>query len=177
MFKKTIKFTDFNGKEQEKDFYFHLSKAEVAALAHGSDALEARMRRIEKAADGVAILNEMRAIIRLACGVRSEDGARFIKTPEAQSELMDSPAFDELVLELMDAGKMVEFFRQLIPDEVGDEFLKKAKELKLIDPFKEPEDKRPAYQREHRQPTKVELQSMTQQELMEAWAWKEQQNQ
>ena len=33
MFSKTIKYTDFNGKEQEKTFWFHLSNAKLALLS------------------------------------------------------------------------------------------------------------------------------------------------
>ena len=32
MFKKTITYTDFNGNERTEDFYFHLSKAELAEM-------------------------------------------------------------------------------------------------------------------------------------------------
>jgi hypothetical protein len=186
VFKKTIKFKDFNEVEHEQEFYFHLSKAEIAALAHGADALEARMRRIEKAKDGVAILHEMREIIRLACGSRSEDGARFLKTPEAQSELLDSPAFDELLFELMDANKMVEFFKQLLPPELQEELFRQvAEKTKALsgDIFGNPpnperpgeamEDPRPTYQKENRRPTPAELQNMSKREMQEAFAWTE----
>ena len=29
MYKKTIKYVDFNGVEREEDFYFHMTKAEA----------------------------------------------------------------------------------------------------------------------------------------------------
>jgi hypothetical protein len=186
VFKKTIKFTDFNGTEQEQDFYFHLSKAEIAALSHGANALQERMRRLERAQDGVAILNEMREIIRLCCGRRSEDGARFLKTPEAQSDLLDSPAFDELLLELMDANKMVEFFKQLLPKELQEELFKQvAERTKTLgaDPLKNPpnperpgelvNDPRPVWEKENRKPTEAEMRNLSREELLKAWAWSE----
>ena len=32
MIKKTIKYTDYNGREIEGDFYFHLNKAEISEM-------------------------------------------------------------------------------------------------------------------------------------------------
>jgi hypothetical protein len=180
MFKKTIKFKDFNGVEQEKDFYFHLSKADLAALSTQGKTLQDRMREIEQTNDGMAALEQFRWLIKIACGIRSSDGARFIKTPEAQSELLDSPAFDELLMELITGDQGAQFINQLIPTDMLKEMTEQAEKAtkgnQAPDPFKEPEDSRPAYQKEHRQPTSAELQKMNQQELREAWAWKETQN-
>jgi hypothetical protein len=90
MFKKTIKFEDFNGQEHTRDFYFHLSKAELMALASdGENSMQSRVKRITESQDGIAVLNEFRALIEMSVGMRSEDGSRFIKNDAAKSELLD----------------------------------------------------------------------------------------
>ena len=175
MFSKKIKFKDFNGNEKEKEFYFHLSKTELAVLSAGSDDMKARLDRMIKAKDNVAILNELRDLIKLSVGVRSEDGERFIKDAEAQSQLLDSPAYDELLFELFVGTNANEFFMQLVPPEMQKE-LEELVAKQGGDPFKEPEDTRPAYQKENRKPTDAEQRAMTRAELAEAWKWTEARN-
>lgn len=177
MFKKTIRFTDFNGVEVEKDFYFHLSKAELMAMAHEANSLQARIQRLIAAQDGRAILNEFREIIKEAVGVRSEDGSRFIKSDEAKSQLLDSPAFDELLMELStNANASVEFISQLVPEKMRDEMLEQLKKQQdQPDPFKDPaqfsdpKDDRPAWMKELRKPTREELMNMPREELLQAF--------
>jgi hypothetical protein len=178
MFKKTIKFENLNGDEVERDFYFHLSKAELLGMAQDGDDFKARIERIQKTKDVRAVIDEFRALVKLAVGLRSEDGERFIKTPEAQSHLLDSPAFDELLFSLVsEPDAAVKFVQQLIPKKLQDQLdAELKKQGDGPDPFKEPEDNRPAYQKEHRQPTSAELQRMSKDELLQVWAWKEQQN-
>jgi len=178
MFKKTITFTDFNGDTQTKDFYFHLSKAELAAMGAGGDAMMSRIQRIIDAKDGLAILEEYRNLIRLACGVRSEDGQRFIKTPETQSDLLDSPAFDELLMELFTTTTAAtEFIEQLVPKKMLKEMTATAE--KAIDPFVETDrrthssdDNRPAWLKEGRTPTHADLVKMTPEQLREVFPTK-----
>lgn len=168
MFKKTIEFTDFNGQQISQDFYFHLSKAELLAMAADGKTMMDRIQRLIDTNDGRAILAEFTEIIKQAAGVRSEDGSRFIKTDEAKSVLMDSPAFDELLMELAtNANASAEFVNQLIPKKMQQEMLtqmgKKSEETS--DPFKEQEDNRPAWMKEHRNPTNEELMKMGPDEL------------
>lgn len=180
MFKKTVKFKDFDGVEQTRDFYFHISKAEFLAMASDGDAMQARINRITTAMNGVEILKEFRELIKLGVGVRSEDGQRFIKDSAAQSTLLDSPAFDELLMELAtDTEASVEFVKQLLPEKMQKELreqLEKGAAISMPDPFTDSEDNRPAYQKEHRHPTGDELLKMTQPEIIAAFAWRQQNN-
>lgn len=177
MFKKTIKFTDFNDVEQEQDFWFHLSKAELAALSTQGKSLADEMREIEKTNDGMVALQKFRWLVGIACGLRSEDGARFIKTPEAQSQLLDSPAFDELLMELITGDQGAVFISQLIPEKVLKEMTEQAEKaskngkdvVTVPDPFKNPDDVEPAWIKEGREPTRAELQSMTPEQLQAAF--------
>jgi hypothetical protein len=179
MFKKTIRFTDFNGDEVEEDFYFHLSKAELLQMAADGNAMKNRLARIIARGDGKAILGEFRDLIQMSVGVRSEDGKRFIKDRDAKSRLLDSPAFDELLMELAtDADASVVFVQELIPEKMQKEMTKHLEAQKVgeapspfgEDPLKvEENDERPAWLRENRNPTPQELQNMSKQELQLAF--------
>lgn len=175
MFKKTIKFEDFNGQEQTRDFYFHLSKAELMALASdGENSMQSRVKRITESQDGIAVLNEFRALIQMSVGMRSEDGSRFIKSDAAKSELLDSPAFDALLMELItveNGGS--DFVQQLVPEKMMKEILDQAKAAGVPKTGAEEEDKRPAYQKENRAATRAELEAMSKEELVYAMAWAE----
>lgn len=173
MFKKTVKFEDFDGKAQEKDFYFHMSKAELLQLAAGGDEFQARIKRIVDAKDGRAILNEFRDLITLAVGVRSEDGQQFVKDTAAQNQLLASPAFDELLMELAtDAAASTEFIQQLIPEKLQKEMLKQIQNGGGVTQ-QVTTDVKPklAYQLENRKATTEELKDMNRDQLLEAMQW------
>lgn len=175
MFKKTITYEDFNGNKQTKDFYFHMSKAELLELAANGNAMADRLKKIIADNNGSAILREFRVLIMSSCGIRSEDGTKFLKTPEAQSDLLDSPAFDELLMELCtEAEAGAEFVRQLIPEKMQKEMqekLKKQGDPEVSNPFANPteNDPRPAWMKENRNPTDVELRDMSREEMLLAF--------
>lgn len=180
MFRKTIRFQNFDGDTVEREFYFHMSKAELLEMAADGNSMMERIKRIIATNDGKAILQEYRAIIKASVGMRSEDGQRFIKDEEAQSYLLDSPAYDELLMELCtDADASANFVNQLIPEKMQKEMqeaLAKQKGSSTPDPLAEPTDTRPLYQREHRHPSPKELAEMTKEELQEAFRWRAENN-
>lgn len=176
MFKKTIGFKDFNGDNQSQDFYFHMSKAELLAMAADNSAMANRIQRIIDSKDGRAILQEFRELIEMSVGVRSEDGSRFIKNTAAKSALMDSPAYDELLMELAtNAEAAAEFVRQLVPEQMQEEMRKQMEKAKGpekdVDPFAQPaaDDPRPIWLKEERNPTEQELMGMSKEELQLAF--------
>lgn len=179
MFKKTITFENFNGEKVSKDFYFHMSKVELLTMAAEGNVIVDRINRIIAANDGKAIVKEFEEFIKLSIGMRSEDGERFIKSVEAQSYLLDSPAYDELLMELCtNAEASAEFVRQLVPEKMQKEMQEALKNQTVVredgskpDPFGDKEDTRPAYQREHRQPSNTELLKMSRDEIREAFTW------
>lgn len=175
MFKKTINFKDFDGNPQTGVFYFHISKAELLAMSANGDEMQARIRRIIAEKDGAKILNEYRELIKLAVGIRSEDGQRFVKDEASQSILLDSPAFDELLMELAtDAEAASDFVQQLLPEKMQKEMIDQLR--KSNSETETPEDTRPAYQKEHRHPRQNEFASMSTEELAEAMAWVQRNN-
>jgi hypothetical protein len=174
MFKKTITFEDFEGNQQSQDFYFHISKSEFMELATNGDDMKKRIERMIATSDITAILNELRAFIKMSVGIRSEDGVRFLKTPEAQSYLLDSPAYDELLMELAtNADASAAFINQLVSEKMQKEMRDQLQKQKNVpDPFAEKEDDRPDWVREHRHPTDAEVREMTKEQLAAAFRTK-----
>jgi hypothetical protein len=173
MFKKTVTYQNFNDETVSKDFYFHMSKAELLEMAADGNVMMERIKRIIAANDGKAILKEFRELIWASVGIRSEDGNRFVKDNDAKRELFESPAFDELLMELAtsaDAG--ADFVRQLIPEKMQKEMQKQLEKQQGTEtapnPFADKEDKRPAWEREHRHPTDAEVREMSKEELVRA---------
>lgn len=173
MFSKTIKYKDFNGENQEKVFWFHLSNAKLAMLS-ADGGLKTWAEQMMKQQDPVQILDKIRYLVKLACGIRSEDGQRFIQTDEAQSELLDSPAFDELLFELFVADNASKFFTALVPEDQQKQIEALAIKQGVSPDQLSLEDQMPAYQRERRRPTDAEQRDMTRPQLLEAWQWTEQ---
>jgi hypothetical protein len=119
MLKKAIKFTDFNGNEQVEEAYFHLSKVDIIEMEAGkSGGLEAHIKRVVDTKDNAEIVSVFKEIILSSYGVKSEDGRRFIKEPQATKEFSQSAAFDELYVEIAtDANKAAAFIKGVLPNE------------------------------------------------------------
>lgn len=118
MLKKTITFANFDGEEVTEDFYFNLTKAELAEmfLSHeGGDMIE-YLQDIVAAENGKEVIAAFKKIIRAAVGERSEDGKRFVKTEEITDNFMQSEAYSELFMTLLqDPNAMAEFVKGIVP--------------------------------------------------------------
>lgn len=122
MIKKTVTYTDFNGERVTEDLYFHLSSAELIEMeADEKGSMAARLKGIVGSKNNSEILKAFQDIVLRAYGHRSEDGKRFIKSDEIREELRHSPAFDEVLLEIMlDPDKASEFINAVIPQNLSE---------------------------------------------------------
>ena len=94
MYKRTITYTDYFGQERKEDVYFNLN-------------------------DGPTIMKTFDEIIRMAYGEKSEDGRRFIKSPELSEAFTQTPMYDKLYMELCtDAKAAAEFVNNIIPQDL-----------------------------------------------------------
>lgn len=117
MLKMPITYTDFNDEEHTEDFYFNISKAELATLhlEHGG-GFEEYINRIIAAKDGAEIMATFKKILELSYGRRSDDGRLFVKTPEAWLEFYSSGAYDAFFLKLVtDATAGADFVNGIMP--------------------------------------------------------------
>lgn len=119
MFLKTITYEDFDGNERVETFAFNLSADEVVQLrsTFGNDMSSYLQSVVANGAENPGkVLTAFREIIGLAIGVKSEDGRRFIKTPEIRDEFMESAAYSELFMSLFtDETACLEFVRGILP--------------------------------------------------------------
>ena len=117
MLKKRIKYTDYNGVEREEDFYFNLSKAEVAEMElEVKGGLSAKIQQIVDADNRPELIRIFKDLIVRSYGVKSLDGKRFVKTDEVRDEFLQSEAYSELFMELAtDANAASEFINGIVP--------------------------------------------------------------
>lgn len=104
MLKKPITFERlFTGETVTEEHFFHLSKADLIELELSAEGgMEARLKRIVESKDNRQIFGEFKKILLLSYGKRSEDGKRFIKTPEIRDEFVSSEAFSALLMDLLE---------------------------------------------------------------------------
>lgn len=134
MIKQEITYTDFNGVEQTTNVYFNLTKRE--AMNIGLNKNEGLMKDLTEASEmfknikNIDDLNDdeknniiktivkiIDVIVEASYGIRSEDGAKFIKNKENTEEFMSSLVYDSLFEELIsDIKKFTMFISGLLPD-------------------------------------------------------------
>jgi hypothetical protein len=141
MLKKTIVFTDFNGKEHSKDLYFHVSKAAVLTAPDAvydeiiqiGQKLEDRGHILEGAEQEVnekdpfsennlLVAESVRMIARLldrlvdlSYGEKTEDGERFIKGEEVLANFKQSAVYDAFIEHMIThQEEMLEFIKRLL---------------------------------------------------------------
>ena len=102
MIKKTVKYTDFNGNENEETFYFNLTKAELASMEIATQGgMSNYIEEVVKSGDNKKLLEIFNEILLNSYGVKSEDGKRFKKSPELKESFAESAAFSEIFIELV----------------------------------------------------------------------------
>lgn len=117
MLKKTITYTDFDGNQRTEDFYFNLTKAELAKMQTSvNGGLDKMIERIIAAQDQPIIMKVLEDIIRQAYGEKSLDGKTFKKSEEIYKNFEATEAYSELFMEVCsDADKAANFIKGIIP--------------------------------------------------------------
>lgn len=131
MLKKTITYTDYNGTERTEDFYFNLSKAELAEMElEIPGGMTEMLKRITAAQDTPSLVKIFKDLILRSYGVKSDDGKRFIKSQQLRDEFSQTEAYSELFMALStDANAASEFINGIVPADVAKESAKKRKEI------------------------------------------------
>jgi len=122
MIQETIKYHDLEGNPCEDTFYFHMSKAELAAVTQTEGDFAAYLRKIVATDDAKKILDEFKKIIEMTVGQKSDDGKRFIKNDEIRSKFMDSDAYSEFFMKLLtDADYASRFVNGIMPADLQEQ--------------------------------------------------------
>lgn len=134
MVKKTITFTDFEGKEVTKDFYFNLSKMEFRVLDRKiPGGLQNMIDQIMKEKDEDRLIDLLDILILESYGEKSEDG-RFVKEDRFGRRLSSffkvSEAWDTLFMNMVQNEKeLSEFLTGIVPKDVAEQASEEAKKL------------------------------------------------
>lgn len=117
MLKRTITYTDYDGLERTEDFYFNLTRAEVAEMELSVDGgLIKMLNKIVEAKDGKRIIETLKDFILKAYGEKSPDGRRFIKNDEVRANFAQTEAYSKLFMELaLDADAAAKFINAIVP--------------------------------------------------------------
>ena len=101
MLKKTVTYVDYNGVERTEDFYFNLSKAEVAEMELSVEGGFSKMlEEIVASKDNVRIVSLFKQMVLKAYGEKSADGRRFVKSEEISQGFAQTEAYSEIFMEL-----------------------------------------------------------------------------
>jgi hypothetical protein len=128
MLKKTITYTDYNGVEHTEDFFFNITKAELADMQMSEkDGYDVKLKSIIASEDHKSIYETFKYFIHMSYGEKSADGKRFMKKdPVTGTPLylafMETEAYSELVFELVQSDEtMAAFINGIMPKEVSDQ--------------------------------------------------------
>lgn len=118
MWKETITYKDFYGEERTEEFRFHLSKAECAEkqMKYAGGGYAEFLKRIVDAKNQETIVDLFKQFILDAYGEISQDGRRFVKSPELSKAFSETEAFSILYMKLAtDDEYAAKFVNGVIP--------------------------------------------------------------
>lgn len=127
MYIRKITFTDYNGLEHTRTYYFNLSKSELLRLQLSiGGGLTEYAKRLMDTEDMVHLSELFEKLILMSYGEKTDDGMHFIKEDENGKKLADmfkqTAAYDELYTELCtNEQSAVEFFNSVIPAEAANQ--------------------------------------------------------
>lgn len=177
MLKKTITYPSFDGETTiTEDFYFNLTTTEAVELeASINGGWSAYYTKKIQDNEVGTIIGELKRLIGLSFGKRSEDGKYFEKSEELTRRFLQSNAYDKLFMEVVgDSSKAAEFLNSVMPKDLVEQMQKiqnaQALELEgMATGVSTTEDTRPAWVKEDREPTQIEMRNMSKDEMVAAF--------
>lgn len=120
MLKKTITYTDYDGLERTEEFRFNLTRAELMDMELTTVGTFSKlMQKIIDEKDMVRLAKCFKELILKSYGVKSDDGKRFIKSPELSEAFSQTEAYSELYMELLGNSEYaVKFIQQVMPKDL-----------------------------------------------------------
>lgn len=112
-----ITYKDLDDNEQTEEFEFHITREELIELeSRHPHGLDEWLKKIIKAEDSREAYAELKRIVLLAYGERSEDRKRFKKSEELSKWFEDHCAFDQLMYDIFTKeGFLQKFMAGVIP--------------------------------------------------------------
>uniref|UniRef100_A0AAU8GPZ5 Tail assembly chaperone n=1 Tax=Gordonia phage Petito TaxID=3158876 RepID=A0AAU8GPZ5_9CAUD len=148
MLKQSVSYTDFDDNECVETLYFNLTKTELTDNLNLKDELEkiqqdftGQPKRNLEEHEIRRILDLVKTFMRLSYGIRSEDGKRFIKTPEIWTEFTQTAAYDSFLFGLFEnPSNALAFMTGILPKDLRSKALAEAtKQNGGVDPIRQAE--------------------------------------
>lgn len=127
MYVKAITYTDFNGEKKTKNFYFNLTRSEIAKMHLYEDGgLENKIKKMVESGSNKEIFKYFEDFVLSCYGEKSADGEEFMKSKEIRERFQNHPAYDELFMEFISGGDkaMSDFINGVIPRDVAESITK-----------------------------------------------------
>lgn len=123
MIKEKVTYEDLDGIIVEEEVLFNLTKAELMELQVAyPEGYGAHLQKIVSSGDQQAIWLAFKDLVLKAYGVRSPDGKRLVKSPQAANEFASSEAFAEIIMNIVtDEDRAVAFIAGLLPKDLGNQ--------------------------------------------------------
>ena len=133
MLKETRTYTDYDGVERTEDFYFALSKAELAEMELSTDGgMQSMIERIINSKDNKKIVEIFKEILLKSYGEKSDDGKRFVKSPELSKAFSETPVYSDMFMELAtDEAKASAFIDGILPSDMQAQLAEVRKNKKI----------------------------------------------
>ena len=123
MISRTVTYNNLlDGKEVKEELWFHLRKDEVVRIiGRAKKDWDEYIKEMMAREDVDEIFDFLESILKLAYGERSEDGRTFRKDKKAQEDFVNSEAYSELFVEMVedvieDGDNTKKFFNALVGD-------------------------------------------------------------
>lgn len=129
MLKKTITYTDFNDVERTEDFYFNLTEAELTDMNFDENGgLAEKLQKIIDSKEVKQIKDYFKWIVLKSYGEKSDDGRRFMKSPEITKAFEETQAYSDIWMELAyNEDAAAEFVNGIMPKKLVEEAAKANK--------------------------------------------------
>lgn len=127
MYVKAITYTDYNGEKKTKNFYFNLTRSEIARMHLYEDGgLENKIKKMVESGSNKEIFKYFEEFVLSCYGEKSADGEEFMKSDAIREKFKNHPAYDELFMEFISGGDkaMSDFIDGVIPRDVAESITK-----------------------------------------------------
>ena len=119
MFKHTVTYKDYDGKERTESFYFHYNEAELMEMINSEEGdFSARVQRLVDANEQSKVIKIVKKFVLDAFGIKSEDGRRFEKSEEISKAFEQCPAYSIIFMKMARDSKFAaDFINNIVPEE------------------------------------------------------------
>lgn len=139
MYTMTREYEDFFGNVRKEDFRFNLTKAELLNLETSENGgIQGILLKIIQTQDVAKLMEFMRKFIDMSYGEVSNDGRKFIKSPEILENFKSTQAYSDIYTDLAtNSEEAIKFIKGILPKDL-------SKDINVNELPKEIKDKLPS---------------------------------